>query len=446
MHVTPPQSKAVVARGLAKCFRIYDRPSDRLIQALIRRPLHREFWALHGIDLVVSPGEILGILGRNGSGKSTLLQIIAGTLEPSLGTVETRSRVAALLELGAGFNPEFTGRENALLNAHILGLSSEEADGRLDDILAFADIGVYADQPVKTYSSGMFVRLAFSVATCVSPDVLLVDEALAVGDVQFQSKCFRRFEDLVDRGTTILFVTHSTEQVVRHCTRAIALEEGHLVDDGPPAAVANRYLERTLGAQSNRVPSLSFQLKDGSSQQPETDADHAGSSLFELRPGYCRTEHRWGNGGAQIVDFAMFSLNHQHHRTSFPQGTDLEIQMQVTFPMPCHEPIFGLFVKTPDGVTVFGNSTANLDLGYPGEVQAGTRMLIAFSVRLHLCAGTYLLSLGVSSKIDGEVVPLDRRYDAVRLDVLDDSGAVGLAELGLQCRTSILNDLSIGSC
>lgn len=216
---------------LGKIYRIYRRPQDRLLQAFVRgRQLYREFQALDGVSFAVGRGEVVGILGRNGSGKSTLLQILVGTLGATSGRALVRGRVAALLELGAGFNPEFSGLENVYLNAAILGLDQAETSRRLPEILAFADIGDFIHQPVKTYSSGMYVRLAFAVAACVEPDVLIVDEALAVGDVKFQSKCFRRFDELVSQGKTILFVTHSVEQVVRHCDRALLMEGGRLID------------------------------------------------------------------------------------------------------------------------------------------------------------------------------------------------------------------------
>ena len=250
---------AIRVSGLSKCFQLYDSPGHLLKQLLMGRlarlvgrtppQYFREFWALKGLDFTVRRGETVGIVGRNGAGKSTLLQILCGTLTPTAGQVDIRGRVAALLELGAGFNPEFSGRENVYLNGAILGISREEISRRFADIEAFADIGEFIDRPVKSYSSGMYVRLAFAVSACVEPDVLIVDEALAVGDAKFQAKCFRRFEELVSRGTTILLVTHSTEQITRHCDRAILLEGGVVHQEGPPKDVANTYLDLLFGVQ-----------------------------------------------------------------------------------------------------------------------------------------------------------------------------------------------------
>jgi lipopolysaccharide transport system ATP-binding protein len=213
---------AIKVQNLSKCYEIYDKPRDRLLQMLSRgkKKYCREFWALRDVSFEIRKGETVGIVGRNGSGKSTLLQILCGTLNPTSGTVETHGRIAALLELGSGFNPEFTGRENVYLNASILGLSKEEIDARYDAIIEFADIGDFINQPVKTYSSGMLVRLAFSVQAQVEPDILIVDEALAVGDAKFQARCFDRLKKLKENGTSILLVTHSSEQIVTHCDHA----------------------------------------------------------------------------------------------------------------------------------------------------------------------------------------------------------------------------------
>ena len=223
---------AVRVDNLGKCYQIYERPRDRLLQMLMRghRQYYREFWALRGVSFAVRRGETIGIIGRNGSGKSTLLQMICGTLNPTEGSIQTRGRITALLELGSGFNPEFTGEENIFMNGAVLGLSEAEMHACFDDIVDFADIGDFIRQPVKTYSSGMAVRLAFAVQAMVGPDILVVDEALAVGDAKFQAKCFDRLNQLKQRGTSILLVTHSGEQIVTHCSQAILLDNGTMVE------------------------------------------------------------------------------------------------------------------------------------------------------------------------------------------------------------------------
>ncbi|MGE8311598.1 MAG: polysaccharide ABC transporter ATP-binding protein, partial [Pseudomonas protegens] len=235
---------AIKAQGLGKCYPIYDQPRDRLLQLLLPRgkQRYREFWALKDVALEVRKGETLGIIGRNGSGKSTLLQLICRTSTASTGSVTSHGRIAALLELGSGFNPEFSGRENVYLNGAVLGLKRAEIEARFDEITAFANIGEFIDQPTRTYSSGMLVRLAFAVSVCVEPDILIVDEALAVGDASFQFKCLERLERLTRQGTTLLFVSHDMSMVKRFCNRALYLRDGEIRASGAPEAMAELYL------------------------------------------------------------------------------------------------------------------------------------------------------------------------------------------------------------
>ncbi|TAF49046.1 MAG: ABC transporter ATP-binding protein, partial [Oscillatoriales cyanobacterium] len=247
---------AISVHNIAKSFRRYDRPSDRLKELLIPgRQQYREFQALRGVSIDIPRGQTLGIVGRNGSGKSTLLQIIVGTLQPSSGQTRIQGRISALLELGSGFNPEFTGRQNVFFNGQILGLSRAQIEERFDEIAAFADIGDFLDQPAKTYSSGMFVRLAFAVATSVDPDILVVDEALAVGDEAFQRKCFSRIESLQSRGCTTLFVSHAASKVVELCDRALLLDHGEAIITHHPKFVIDQY-HKLIYAPSDRYQKL----------------------------------------------------------------------------------------------------------------------------------------------------------------------------------------------
>ncbi len=235
---------ALQADGLGKCFHIYDKPRDRLLQMFgtSKKKFFREFWALRDISFTVSKGEIIGVIGTNGSGKSTLLQIIAGTLAPTIGSVNVIGRVSAILELGAGFNTEFTGRENVLLNASIIGFSRDAIAEQMDKICAFSELGDFFDQPIKTYSSGMHARLAFSIAIHVDPEILIVDEALAVGDARFVAKCMRRIKDIMNKGTTVLFVSHDISSVRTLCSRTLWLDQGYLVEDGDVFPVTGRYM------------------------------------------------------------------------------------------------------------------------------------------------------------------------------------------------------------
>src|SRR6185437_13624176 len=289
--VSPMSSDSIIAaNGLGKCYQIYETPAERLKQMLYPRaarvlgrsanPRFKEFWALRGVDFTIARGETVGILGRNGSGKTTRLQVLCGTLPHSEGACRVQGRVAALLELGAGFKPEFTGRENVLINSAILGIPESEARARMHQVIELSELGEVIDRPVKTYSSGMYVRLAFSAAIHVSPDILVVDEALAVGDARFQAKCFRRINEMKEQGVTILFVTHATEQVAMHCSRALLLDGGRLIDDGHPREVSNRYLDLLFGRstvereRAGAVGAASAQQMIRAEQQVQTPQAH----------------------------------------------------------------------------------------------------------------------------------------------------------------------------
>jgi lipopolysaccharide transport system ATP-binding protein len=426
---------------LSKCYHIFDRPRDRLLQMLFRgrRCFFREFWALRDVSLEVAKGEVIGIIGKNGSGKSTLLQLICGTLAPSSGEVSVKGRVAALLELGSGFNPEFTGLDNVFLNASILGLTRQEIERRLDQILAFADIGNFVHEPVKTYSSGMYTRLAFAVSVCVDPDILIVDEILSVGDVLFQAKCFRRFQSLVNAGTTILFVSHSTEQIVRNCSRAVLMESGRLAGSGSPRSIVNCYLEALFGTAKREEDT-------GTDTQPTLDApvEAVGeqallNGVFEQRPGYNKHEYRWGDGTARIRDFVLTRENESTHRTHFDSCDRISLAMRIEFLKECAAPIFGLIIKTPDGVTLYANNSRDVDGGpllHP--VAAGCSVIVVFKLALSIGQGDYLLSVGVAEDDGTGIVPKDRRYDGIHIHVSNPSKSFGLTELGMECSISTI--------
>jgi lipopolysaccharide transport system ATP-binding protein len=439
---------AISVSGLGKCYRIYDNPSDRLKQAILARTPkfaarrfggaagNREFWALRDIDFEVHRGETFGIVGRNGSGKSTLLQIIAGTLSPTLGSAIAHGRLAALLELGSGFNPEFTGLENVRLNAELLGLSPAEIDRRLDAILSFADIGDFIHRPVKTYSSGMTVRLAFAVQAQIDPDVLIVDEALAVGDAKFQAKCFARLDALKENGTSILFVSHSTDQIVTHCDRALLLHDGKVRNQGAPKQVVHSYLELLFGAQKRPA---SFNSKAGgdadsagalatSAPADEAESTSTAGNRFVARPGYNPYEFRWGDGAATIEDYCLTGPGGEV-KGPVECGSPLRLTLGIAFHRDVIKPILGLTIKTTDGVTVFGtNSELNLDQVGAITGEAGSRWITTFAFTCRLGPGDYFVSLGIASRNGDDVVPHDRRYDSIHLNMIGD-GFFGLAML-----------------
>lgn len=428
---------AIQVRGLGKCFHIYASPGARLRQFVVprlRRALglpvtdyYREHWAFRGVDFEVRRGETVAIVGRNGSGKSTLLQIICGTLAPTEGVVRTRGRISALLELGSGFNPEFTGRENVYLNAALLGLSKQEVQQRFDSIAEFADIGDYIDQPVKSYSSGMVVRLAFAVQAQVEPDIIIVDEALAVGDARFQAKCFQRLQQLKELGTAILLVTHSTEQVVTHCTRAVLLHEGRMLESGEPRKVVNRYLDLLFGRERQDAgPQAGIVVAAPSAPRYALSHDE---ELFGTRANYNPHEYRWGDGTAKILDFHV-AADGVAYPAAIRSGQRITIGISILFLSDLHAPILGVTVKTKDGVTVYGVNTESADAGDLRLAgRAGTVEFAEISFEARLAPGDFFVSLGIATR-DGETVtPHDRRYDAIHLHVIPGTNFSGLFDL-----------------
>lgn len=439
---------AIRVSELSKCFQIYDRPRDRLKQfvmprlnRLIDRPARQyfnEFWALKDISFEIRRGETVGIVGRNGSGKSTLLQIICGTLTPTSGEVMTRGRVAALLELGSGFNPEFSGRDNVYLNAALLGLSKEEVDARFDDIASFADIGKFIDQPVKSYSSGMMVRLAFAVQSQIDPDILIVDEALAVGDAKFQAKCFERLRQLKERGTSILLVTHSSEQVVTHCSQAILLNNGEQIEAGESRRVVNRYLDLLFGRERKSIEKESDAPSIGT---PVADHSHdyhldTQSDVFSSRPGYNPHEYRWGDGAATLLDYHL-AADDTAYPSSLASGQQILFAVSMRFNEDLHRPILGITIKTKEGVTVYGANSETLDCDAIGKLGArGSVAIVEAQFTCRLAPGDYFLSCGLATRHGEDVIPHDRRFDAIHLQVAPNRSHFGLVDLGLNLKVS----------
>jgi lipopolysaccharide transport system ATP-binding protein len=440
---------AISVKNLSKCYEIYSSPSSRLKQFIVPRlkqllgkksvDYYREFWALKDISFEVKRGETVGIIGSNGSGKSTLLQMICGTLTPTTGIVQTYGRVAALLELGAGFNPEFTGRENVYLNATVLGLSIEEIDARFHAIAAFADIGEFIDQPIKTYSSGMSVRLAFAVQSQIDPDIFIVDEALSVGDAKFQAKCFDRLRQLKENGTCILLVTHSSEQIVTHCTSAILLSKGVQLEAGKPKDVVNRYLDLLFGKEKAVIePPFSIELDDTvaektieSTSKPDGYQLSTTTDSFSTRLGYNPHEYRWGDGTATILDYFLAADN-THYPSAVSTGQNITLAVSVKLLKDFHRPILGITIKTKEGITVYGANTETLGCKAFGEAGSmGSVIQTVAEFKCNLASGDYFISLGLASKHGEEVIPHDRRYDSIHLQVRPNDQFFGLANLGL---------------
>jgi len=431
----PMVTHALTVAGLSKRYELYARPVDRLLQTLFRgrRQFFREFWALRDVTFGLAPGQVLGVVGRNGSGKSTLLQLVAGTLAPTSGEVSTSGRVSALLELGSGFNPEFTGRENVFLNGAILGLTHGEVRDRLPAILAFADIDDFVDRPVKTYSSGMALRLAFAVATAVAPRVLIVDEALAVGDEAFQRKCFARIEAIRDGGAVVLFVSHSPQQVLELCDTALLLDHGRVLMHDEPRRVVPEYQKLIYGAARGvSTPGIAPALSSAAAAEDESTGAVLDPAL--------RSD--------SIVEYGRHGARIHAVRLHTPEGRDVNVLVRgdpyvvsydVTFEAPVQRVRFGMMIKTTTGVEL-GGATFPAGSDLAGPFTAGDRVRLAFTFRCRLFAGTYFLNTGLMGDVDATHTYLHRLVDALAFRVRPDLAlrASGYADLDVEPRLTAL--------
>ncbi len=384
-------SVALRVEGVSKQYRIYERPGDRLKESLTRGRLvrHKPFRALSDISFEVEAGTTMGLVGPNGCGKSTLLQIIAGTLEPTSGSVAHEGRVAALLELGAGFNPEFTGIENVFMNAALMGFSRRETERLLPSVERFAEIGRFVHQPVKTYSSGMFVRLAFAIAASVEPDIMVIDEALAVGDAVFQHRCLRRLKEMQERGATILFVSHDAAAIRALCSRAILLNAGRMIADGAPAEVLKRYqkiiMEREEAFEAIQPPATNNDDDNGAPPAPDDE------NRAPLRYTY-----RHGDRRAEITRAAL--LDTARRRVEIVEtGEELRLKVRVRFHAETDEPVIGFLIRNRHGIHVYGTNTKEQQIEF-GRVERGEVIEAAFSFNCWLGIDDYSISLAVHSR------------------------------------------------
>ncbi len=448
-------SEAVIEVAQAgKCFHLYANPKDRLKELAASglrrwvngsyRHYYKEFWAVKPLSFSVQRGETVGVIGRNGSGKSTLLQMICGTLSPTTGAVRTQGRLAALLELGSGFNPEFSGRENVFLNAALLGLTEEEIKDRFEDIVRFAEIGDFIDEPVKTYSSGMMVRLAFAVQSQIDPDILVVDEALAVGDARFQAKCFDRLNKLRESGTSILLVTHSTEQIVTHCDRALLIDAGQMLDFGSPRKVVNKYLDLLFSRDntaSQQLPSAASHDDAAAASSASVSERAFGSNdedLFVSRPNYNPGEHRWGDRAVSILDFDL-AVGERRYPSAVESGDRVSLMLRILPHQDVPHAVVGLTLKNKEGVTLYGTNTeSGVDRLQALHLRAGELATVRVDFVCRLGAGDYFLSVGVASRQADNVIPHDRRYDAIHLHVVSSGHFHGLLDLDGTIRVSLI--------
>ncbi len=396
---------------ISKVYKLYDKPSDRLKESLglTRKVRHRDHKALDDVSFEVKRGETVGIIGTNGSGKSTILKIITGVLTPSSGTVTVDGRISALLELGAGFNMEYTGIENVYLNGTMLGFSDEEITERLPEILKFADIGDFVNQPVKTYSSGMFVRLAFAVAINIDPEILIVDEALSVGDVFFQAKCYHKFEEFKKQGKTILFVSHDLGSIGKYCDRVVLLNQGVKLDEGQPKAMVDLY-KRLLVHQEgktagNRIP------RDGEWR-----------SFIDVNPNLLE----YGEKQAEIVDFAVADEDGNLTNT-IEKGSVCTFKIKIAFHQDLQEPIAAFTIKDMRGTEITGTNTMYEKIQIPAK--AGTEVEVDFTQKMDLQGGSYLLSFGCTGYMEGEFKVFHRLYDACNVVVVSAKDTVGFYDM-----------------
>lgn len=413
-----------------------------------KQQYYREFWALKNVSFEIKKGETVGIIGRNGSGKSTLLQIICGTLYPTSGSIQTNGRVAALLELGTGFNPEFTGRENVHMNASVLGLSNQEIDARFDAIADFADIGNFIEQPVKTYSSGMIVRLAFSVAINVDPDILVIDEALSVGDEFFQRKCFSKIETLKNKGVTILFVSHSGSTIVELCNHAILMDDGERLLTGVPKQVVGRY-QRLLYAPNHKRAAMREQLRDALvDKEQQSDRVISASDKVEDAATKLREHNELQEShDANLKPQSTIAYEAQGARIESPQLVSLDGQLvnnlvrgkiyrytyTVHFEQAANNVRFGMLIKTVHGVELGGAISAPDIANSIPLVSRGSIINVAFEFKCALNTGTYFLNAGVIALQNGVEIHLHRLLDIAIFRVLPNAGAISVGIVDFEC-------------
>lgn len=420
---------AIKVENVCKVYKLYDRPSDRLKDALglVRKNRFKEHHALNNVSFEVKKGETIGIIGTNGSGKSTILKIITGVLNPTSGDVMIDGRISALLELGAGFNMEYTGIENVYLNGMMMGFTREEMDARLEEILRFADIGDFVNQPCKTYSSGMFVRLAFAVAINIDPEILIVDEALSVGDVFFQAKCYKKFEDFKDQGKTIIFVSHDISSVAKYCDRVILLNKGDKLSEGNPKDTINLYKKVLLKNSDNIQSGKVLSQKEAAEQNGQWKVN------YQLNP----EVNEYGTGEAEIIDFAIVD-EYGSFTNCIQKGTSFEIKSKVRFQTDILDPIFTYTFKTVQGTAVTGTNTMFEKVGI-GMAKAGEIYVASFKQNMNLQGGEYLLSISCTGYVSGEFRAYHRLYDVCGVTVISDKNTVGFYDMNSETTIERVN-------
>ena len=399
---------AITVKDLKKVYKLYDKPSDRFKEAFgLTRKKAKEHYALNGVSLEIFQGETVGIIGTNGSGKSTILKIITGVLSPTSGEVNVSGRISALLELGAGFNMEYNGIENVYLNGTMMGFSQKEIDAKLPEILKFADIGDYVYQPVKTYSSGMFVRLAFAVAINIEPEILIVDEALSVGDVFFQAKCYHKFEEFKKMGKTIVFVSHDLSSISKYCDRVYLLNQGNLLGEGSPKEMIDAF-KRVLVGQ--------YEIHDKEDMDIHIPENVLNPELLE-----------YGTKQAEMTEFYITD-DKGVKTTAVIKGTEFTIHVKVAFHDRIVAPIFAFSFKNIKGTEITGTNSM-IEKAFLEPVEAGVIKEVTYKQNMSLQGGEYLLSLGVTGYEGSEFQVYHRLYDVLNVTVVSDKDTVGFYDM-----------------
>lgn len=414
---------AIQVKEVSKMYKLYDKPMDRLKESLglTKVKKYKEHYALRSLSFDVRQGECVGIIGTNGSGKSTILKIITGVLNPTEGEIKVAGRISALLELGAGFNQEYTGIENIYLNGTMMGFTKEEIDSRINDILAFADIGDFIYQPVKTYSSGMFVRLAFAVAINIDPEILIVDEALSVGDVFFQVKCYHKFEEFKKMGKTILFVSHDLGSISKYCDKVILLNKGMKMAEGRPKRIVDLYKQVLVNDNGDVVEQGTTASIVGGESSVSTQ--ELWKSSLKINPNLLD----YGEKQAEIIDFAVIDDKGEIN-SGIIKGNDFKIRMKVHFNSDLQDPIFAFTIKDTQGTEITGTNTMYENIS-SGPVKTGDEKIITFTQNMNLQGKTYLLSLGCVGFSNNKFTVYHRLYDVCDIDVISDKNTVGFYDM-----------------
>ena len=412
------QEEAVIEiKDLVKKYKMFNRKQDRLIETIFPSIIkHKDFTAMNHLDLTIKKGEVLGILGKNGAGKSTLLKMITGVVVPTSGTLKVNGKVSSLLELGAAFNMDLTGEENIYQHGEVMGLTHEEIEATKQDVIDFADIGDHLYQPVKTYSSGMFARLAFACAINVDPDILIVDEVLSVGDMAFQLKCFKKFEEFKAKGKTILFVTHNVGDVLDNCNRVIILNSGEKIFDGETKEGVETYKKLITGMlDSNTI----INKNENTVKEKNLWKNH-----FHINPNMIT----YGNGEAEIYDFGIFNSK-EEFETMIDNNYEVSIRLKVRFYKDVECPTFSMTIKDFIGKEICGTNT-NIQKIYTGKCEKGQEYICEFKQKMKLSPGKYTLSLSCSKyNADGNLIPINRNYDALIFEVMSKNQVVGYFQL-----------------